>query len=734
MASATINDLSQQTASVVSRLASLRQRIAVWFWIDGMGRVLWLALALLSVDLVVDWLFRMDRPQRLVMLVLMLAVVAWLAWRRLVRPLSANMSDDALALQVESINKQLGQSLISALQLARMENVESRGMSPALVRQTVQTGTTAAEAVDFGSVLDAKELRLNSVILVAALSAFAALGWGIANNEPLAIWFNRNILLGERTWPQNTYLVIERAKDGRVVFPRGEDWTQVVTVRDDSKQVPETVFIDFRRARGRLPQAMKKSAERKFEAVFSNVLEPFEFRARGGDATTEWVRVELVEQPAVQDLKLVVTPPKYTGQSASELAPGKGPYYVLQGSSLTLSGKANKPLARAELIAEGQRHKLAVTDQVNFAGSIAAGRFIAGQYTIDLEDQLGLVSRRPTTFGIRTRPDREPRVRVRLIGVSGMVVPNARVPFMLRVTDDFGLTLAEVRYRFREGEIVEAEMSGKIPLSQADSQLTQPRAATEIAVEDALELGPLRIPTGTGFNFHFAALDNDDISGPNLGKSSDLLLRVVTEEELHKDLLRRQIEQRQEFERLAKNQDELLTDCRALQAGLRNAATLTPQQKDQLMQYQKRQKLIGQNTAAIAERLAGIVIEVQNNRLEEEGGKLQTRLTDEIIAPMQEVATAMVPEATQLLDRTRRQAAEAAPRDQALADAITGQQQISAKMQEILSRMAKSEGFQEAVNLLYEIQKAQSDVHDQTNKERQERIKRILDGNQNPRP
>ena len=52
----------------------------------------------------------------------------------------------------------------------------------------------------------------------------------------------------------------------------------------------------------------------------------------------------------------------------------------------------------------------------------------------------------------------------------------------------------------------------------------------------------------------------------------------------------------------------------------------------------------------------------------------------------------------------------------------------AAKMKEILEHMVKSEGFQEAVNLLYEIQKAQTDVHSQTTKEQQERIKRILEG------
>lgn len=739
MSDVALSPLSEQTTGVVSRLAALRRRVAAWFWVDGLGRVLWLLLALCAADLVLDWLFRMDKPQRLVMLALMIGGVGWLAYRRLVRPLSASMSDDALALQVEAGNKQLGQAMISALQFSRMEDVESRGMSPVLVRQTVAAGAQAAERVNFAGILDGKEFRINTVLLGAAVLTLAALGAGVAANDSLNIWFNRNILLGERTWPQDTYLVIERVKDGKVVFPRGEDWTQVVTVREDSKTIPEAVYIDFRRARGRPAQAMKKTSERAHEAVFNNVIEPFEFRARGGDAVTDWVRVELVEQPAVATLKLVVAPPKYTGQSAAELPPGKGPYYVLPGSSLSLEGTANKPLVRAALHLEGKLlltppspavadvkkdHELALARETQFSGGIGQQQMVAGQYTFVLEDQLGLTGRRPASFAVRQRLDREPRVRVRLIGVSGMVVAKARVPFTCRVTDDFGLTLAEVRYHWRGDDMAQSDGKGTIGFETLKDQYGQP----ELSFDDALELEPLMIPTGTGFNFHFAAADNDDVSGPNVGKSSDFLLRVVTEEELRTDLLRREKEQRQEFERLLKNQEDLLTDCRALLAGVKEAENLTPLQKDQLMQYQKRQKLVGQNTGAIAERFASIVIEVQNNRLEEEGGRLQARLVNDIITPMQEVASQMVPEAMQSLDRTRRQAAEAAARDEALSDAIVRQQEMVERMQEILRHMVKSEGFQEAVNLLYEIQKAQTDVHEQTTKERQERIKRILEG------
>jgi hypothetical protein len=316
-------------------------------------------------------------------------------------------------------------------------------------------------------------------------------------------------------------------------------------------------------------------------------------------------------------------------------------------------------------------------------------------------------------------------VRVRLVGVSGMVVAKARVPFVCRVTDDFAVSLAEVRYQWKGDDMTRPDGSGTIPFEKLRNDYGQP----ELSFEDALELEPLMIPPGTGLNFHFIAADNDNVSGPNLGKSSDFLLRVVNEEELRTDLLRREKEQRQEFERLLKNQEDLLTDCQALLAALTSNEGLTPQQQTgQIMQIQKRQKLVGQNTGAIAERFASIVIEVQNNRLEEEGGRLQSRLVNDIIVPMQEVSGPMVGQALQLLDKTRRQAAEAAVRDQALTDTVALQEQIVAKMQEILRHMVKSEGFQEAVNLLYEIQKAQTDVHEQTTKERQDRIKRILEG------
>ena len=723
--------LASQTAPVVSRLNALRTAMMAWFVVDGLSRLLLIGIGLCVVDLALDWFFRFDISQRIVMAALILAVLAWTAYRRLVRPLSVRVSDDALCLQLEKTNKGLADSLISALQFSRMENFENRGMSAVMVRETVLLGTRLAERLPFTRILDGGKFRRNTILLTVALALvlasagiIVAAGTGLLADNALSIWFQRNILFDSSVlWPQKTYLDVKRVENGRVKFPRGEDWTQVVEVREDSEVVPETVFIDFRQSRGRSNQSMKKTSERQFETVFSNVIEEFEFRARGGDAVSPWIQVQLVETPAVEVLRLLVTPPKYTGEKVLELPAGKGPYFVLKGSSLKLSGKANKPLAEATLVIEGKKHPLELAQATDFSGLVGAKDLLAGQYVIDLHDTENLTSRRPTAFGLRIRADREPRVRTKLIGVSGMVVPRARIPLNARISDDYGVTSVEVKYLWRD-DVAQTTNEGKLPLPAAKELLKK----AEFAFDDVLDLEPLRIPTGTSLNFHVAALDNDDVSGPNLGKSSDFLLRVVTEEELRTDLLRREKEQRQEFERLLKNEEDLLTDCKALQAGVTSAASLSQGQKDLLMQFQRRQKVIGTNVAAIAERLSGIVIEILNNRIEDPAGKLEKRLREDIIRPMQEIADLGVPSAVAELDKARRLSAEAAPRGEALQAAVTRQQEIVDQMQEVLRHLVKSEGYQEAVNLLYEIQKSQQDVFDKTVKEKQDRIKGIIEG------
>lgn len=710
-------------SGVESRLQALRSQLAVWFWTDGLMRIVWCVLALVAADFLLDWLFRMDVPQRAIMLCLMLGTLAYVGWRWLFRPLSQDISDDALCLSVEQKHPQLRQSLISALQFSRLTGVEERGMSVAMVRQTIMAGTHAAGSVRFAEALNLQQLTQNIVLLVIGLCGMGAVGVGTVIWKPLHIWANRNLLLGDLEWPQETYLEIMRATGGKVVFPRGGDWLQVVAVKAESRVIPAEVVLEFRGARGRAPQAMKKTSDREFEALFANVLEEFEFRARGGDAVTRWVRVQLVEPPAVETLDLQVTPPTYAEGKSEALPAGKGPYFVLKGSTLAITGTANKRLVRAAVVIDGQPTEMTVKNGKEFSVQLPAEKVAAGQYVIDLEDELGLHSLRPTMFGLKWRADREPRVKAKLVGIGGVVIPKARIPVNVRISDDFGITAIHCEYQWR-GDDPQKVTEGKLTFEAlAGKPFTR-----EMAFDDVLELPPMQLPTGSVLTLRFVAVDNDDVSGSNIGKSSEFLLRVVTEEELRGELLRREKEQRQEFERLLKTQEEILTDTKATAAESKDLAALTNEQKNALMQLQRRQKLIATNSGGVAERLELIVVETLNNRLEEEGSAIVTRLRQDVVAPLGELVAADIPVVLKLLDETRRQSAVIDPRRQAFTESVAAQEKVVAKMKEILSYLIKAEGFQEAINLLLEIQKSQQDVLDRTTKEKQERLQRILEG------
>jgi hypothetical protein len=298
------------------------------------------------------------------------------------------------------------------------------------------------------------------------------------------------------------------------------------------------------------------------------------------------------------------------------------------------------------------------------------------------------------------------------------------------VKDDYAVTEVRLAYEWHGDDSDAAVETATLPFEQQKELFGK----AEFDFDDVFDLQPLEIPTGVTLTFKAEAVDNDTISGPKTGQCPEFLVRVVTEEQLRTDLLRREKEQRQEFERLLNDQEVLLTEIQALAADTRDAGPFDKDQKDKIRDSQRRQKLIGTNIGTIARRLETFLVEAQNNRLEEEGGPFQRRLARRIIEPMSQLADSDIPLAEDGLHKTRRLDTEAPDRSAALAEraaaldeVIAKQQYIVDQMREILTHMVKAEGFQEAVNMLYELEKAQKGVFDLTTKELQELIKRILE-------
>jgi hypothetical protein len=343
---------------------------------------------------------------------------------------------------------------------------------------------------------------------------------------------------------------------------------------------------------------------------------------------------------------------------------------------------------------------------------------------------LGLTSS-TLNFGIQWRPDQPPKVTARLSGIGNVILPQAQIPFTCEVADDYGLTAFKIVSRTSGEDDLSGNPQREMPFNNAPAlgQPGEPTTVRELSIDETIDITPLNLAPGMNLALSFEAADNCNAgnnAAPHVGHSSEFLLRVVTEAEFRSELLRREKTERQELELLVKTQDELLTDSRALAAALRSSSALTAEQTESLPKIHRGQKLIGQKLAAIADRLAALADEVRNNRLSDPGERIQNRLNNQIAAPLRNLATQTIPPVVQSLDKARLDATT--DRAALLATASTQQAEVAARLKQVLDKMTSSEGFQEAIDLLYEIQKAQGDVYDRTTKAREERIRKILEG------
>ncbi len=728
-ASETSRRQPEVTRPIAERLGSLRGQLKRWVLVHGLARWLWLLLGIAAADMVLDRFFKMDFAQRLIVLALAVGgLVVWLVWRVL-RPVTRSVSDDALLLQVEARHRQLEQRAISSYQMAREPDFASQGVSPELAAATIAAGVREAQQVDFGAVLDQARGRQNRLLLLGGLVAVALLGVGVSQTDFLRTWFRRNVLLTNDQWPLATNLEIVGAESGKLVLARGSDHRQVVRITPDSYVTNVPLSLEVDATGGRTIHSMKATGRedgREHAFVFHSIGSDFRFRALGGDAVTDWVTVELVEPPAIASLELDSLLPSYTGRDRETLE-GAGPHSVLAGSRLVIRARSNKPLGSCELQLAEQRFSLTPSSDdkqmfvlelpaQNEADDGAAG-VAGGKYEFRLRDEGGLENLREFSFTLKTREDRAPDVRASLLGISGLVVPRAIVPTSYNVIDEYGISSIDFDCHWTSEVETPGPGSLQVPVARFPGSPPTPEQQ-DVAV---LELEPLKLLPGTSLRFVLQAVDNQP-GGVGLGKSREFLLRVVTEEELLADLLRREIDQRKSFQAAYDAQLEIVSQTRQLSAAGSNgvtAAQVLEQRQSELLGIHRGQRSVGTAIDAVAKRFEEFLVEVQNNRLDEETRKvdpnrtIEARFENEIIRPIRQLDQEQVSAAVRNLDNCRRNLNSPEALAAAVSETTAIQESILERMRTILAAMEDSENYQEVVNKLLEIKRAEERMQQQ---------------------
>jgi len=753
-------------SQIAHKLHALRRSVRLWIFISAAARMLAWALVLLSVDLVIDFSFQMDLTQRTICLVLIGVTLAVVCYRRLLRPLATELTDDALVMMVEARNRKLGDSLISAYQFAQLENAERKqGVSQQMINATIEQGSKTAKQVDFRSVLNHQILKRNLLVLLCLMGMTSAAGAAVVLTEDGQIWFERNILLGDAQWPRETWFDVEGVVDGVLTVPRGHSWRLVVTVRG---VLPAEAELDYRPQSGGSVTLEMKNQGRGFYLDFKNALEPFEFRVSGGDGRTPWIQVHLVPRPSVEQLSLVLTPPAYIGTdpqtvwdyqarridtSSDSEGAGQpifgttGIVYALKGSSLQITGRASKGLSEAtlELGNKTKRQLKLADDQQSFSITLGPDELHKGTYRIEMTDTtaMALNSRQPFAFSVRAKVDREPRAEAKLRGIGSMVTTNARIPMDIILKDDFSITDAKLAYEWLGSVAVSEDPDaadeqeppgdkGEIEFRRIRDQFGKEK---RIEFNHVLELEALKLPADSDLTLHLKVTDNDTVSGPKSGQSRMFAFRVVSEGELRQELLRREQELRQDLEGLIRRQEKWLADAQAIAADVRQKDTIPRDLRYKLFNEVMRPQREARRTCLhLADRFVQLKDEMENNRLEAINGPITSRMNEKIIRPLRKVADRMIPRATALLEEVRKFSSKPKERDEVLQLAIAEQQEIAAELREVLKHVVKLEAYGEAIKLAQDVLKAQKNVNEATRRALRKRLQQIFNDDQKDPP
>lgn len=250
---------------------------------------------------------------------------------------------------------------------------------------------------------------------------------------------------------------------------------------------------------------------------------------------------QLSDVPLVGDLTATLAYPAYSKRRTVELPSSSGDLRGLPGTVVTLRGRVLVPAALAELVIEAPgAHDEAKKIPATLDGDMLTAELTieqSAQYRIAIVSPAGARRIEATPRSIEAEPDQVPAVQLMAPGDPLDVSNLRRVELAYVIEDDFGIASAELVW---EGGKDRGRKAIAIP------QDTQARAQGKLL----WDIADVQVPSGGEVRYWIEAKDNNSISGPNIGKSRELHLRVISPRERHEDTLDRQ---QQVAEKLLRN-------------------------------------------------------------------------------------------------------------------------------------------------------------------------------------
>lgn len=231
--------------------------------------------------------------------------------------------------------------------------------------------------------------------------------------------------------------------------------------------------------------------------------------------------------PLVTDLTLTLRYPAYMGEPDEVIAGSSGDVLAPRGTEVTVEGRVDRALEAAVLLVGEHEQQVELPD----ARSVRA-RFTVeanGAYRFRVDPVRALPDLDPVAHKITVRPDALPTVTLVEPDADRVVQQDERVALAFSAKDDVGLT------KFRV--VVKRQGSAREPWTKDLLELPGGLAAARGKGEFTIAETGAR--PGDRLSVYVEALDNDVVSGPNVGRSGTRVLTVFSAAEQHRRVTER---------------------------------------------------------------------------------------------------------------------------------------------------------------------------------------------------
>lgn len=732
--------LQPEVPPIVERkLAQVRRGIRTYVWLEGLALLAITLVTAFWMGMLLDWLFEPSPKVRVAAILAVGLLSLWVVYHYLLRRAFVRLTDASLAVLLERHFGQLKDHLLTSVDLA-VGDGESTRYHPELVARTRAAAATSSANVNTRDLFRRGPLagRVIAAVVLAASLPIA----GLAASDVFDFWIQR-LALSTAPWPRRVHLEVVGFKPnaaGERVHKLARDDKFELVVRADTKDfvAPREVEFRFTSADGgrgrdtmtRIGDAVQgRDDYQEFRYEFNDVSSSMTLDVRGGDDRVDGLKLQIVNRPELVGMEVECVYPEYLGREPRRL-PITGGMRIPEGTQLALVAKSTKPLVDIRVASQSNPDERSLYDVGRKRSDLRweYGKLLADDVlTVGVTDSDGVTSREPYRISLAVIPDELPQVSVRLAGIGSAITPEATVPLVGKVTDDYGLDRVWVSYQVNDGEARERPLVNQPDGEQEATEFDafDARGGDAPNAERALQLQP-----GQTLMLSVRATDRYDLNdSPRVGASQQFALDVVTVPQLLALLERRELELRQRFEAVHAK----MTDTRNLLSRVDFAADAAETDAERAL-GRRRLRVAGalQNVTqsthevlGLAEAFDDMYEQLINNRID--NVDLKTRLREQIGTPLRRLGERSMRELEGQLEVANERIADTESGPAALADSLRLADGVLVEMQQILDRMLELESYNEVVGLLRGIIEDQEKLNDRTKEQQTERIKDLFE-------